>query len=273
MAKTPTKSAAKAPLKNTNENYVRFSEDVMEHLECPITRSVIVCPVFAEDGKVYEKSAIERWLSRKKCSPLTRERMGDRLVFSALTRSLVLSAIENDVVDDDAAAAWHLQSAKAIMSGKLAGAPGSVKDHLEHAERLSESPEAKLMLRAVALKTQMDALLKEGAATGVDAVSIVFGDVSAYYGVPMKEFLKLRNGQSKVRIIDDANEFKRLCERRAPGADDNAGWLSCMAGFCGKEFVVVTQCDAQKIYCVLEPGGDDEDVIGIPFDACILVHL
>ena len=129
------------------------------------------------------------------------------------------------------------------------------------------------MLRAVALKTQMDALLKEGAATGVDAVSIVFGDVSAYYGVPMKEFLNLRDGLSKVRIIDDANEFKRLCERPAPGADGNAGWLSYMAGFCGEELVVVSQCDAQKIYRVLAPGGDIDDVFGIPFDACILVHL
>ena len=256
-----------------------FGESVLENLLCPITSALLVCPMLAEDGKVYEKSAIERWLSSKKRSPLTNEKMGGRLVLSELTRTLVLSAIENGVVEDDAAAAWHLDSAKAVASGKLSGAMSSVKDHLDRAESFASSTEVDLMLRAVALKSQMDdleseryALLKEAADAGVD-VSIVFGGASPNPGVPMKEFVKLRDGQSKVRIIDDAEEFKRLCEHPAP--DMLVGWWREMSGFCGKEYTVLENADYEYGYVIEDDEieeCEDETYI-IPFAACILVSL
>ena len=96
---------------------------VVENLLCPITSALPVCPVVAEDGHVYEKAAIERWLSRSvdPTSPLTREPMGERLVDSTHTRTLILTVIEGGAVDDDAAAAWHFGSAKAIKDEKLTG--------------------------------------------------------------------------------------------------------------------------------------------------------
>ena len=47
---------------------------------CPITHALPVDPVTAEDGHVYERSAIEDWLSKgRHTSPITNEAMGTRL--------------------------------------------------------------------------------------------------------------------------------------------------------------------------------------------------
>ena len=45
-------------------------------LFCPITFSLPVDPVIAEDGKVYERSAIEEWLKKQRKSPVTNLEMG-----------------------------------------------------------------------------------------------------------------------------------------------------------------------------------------------------
>ena len=282
----PRKKAKKVGSKKTGGgDTVGFSESVVENLLCPITSALLVCPVLAEDGKLYERSAIERWLSSKKKSPLTNEARGPRLVYSELTRTLVLSAIENGVVDADAAAAWHLESAKAVATGRLSGALSSVKGHLDRAESLSSSTEVHLMLRAVALKSQMDdldsqkqALLKEAADAGVDAVSIIFGGASPDGGVTMKKFRKLQEDRSKIRIIDDAEEFQRLCERPAPGATYASGWCEEMSGFCGKVYTVLRNQEGESEYrgYVIEDDEIEEcedEKYSIPFDACILVSL
>jgi len=47
------------------------ADDIPDDLKCPITQVMFRVPVMAEDGKVYEKSAIKRWLSTKQSSPLT----------------------------------------------------------------------------------------------------------------------------------------------------------------------------------------------------------
>ena len=53
---------------------------------CPITQDVMVDPVSTEDGHTYERSAIARWLSKKKTSPLT----GAALKTTALVPNIVL---------------------------------------------------------------------------------------------------------------------------------------------------------------------------------------
>ena len=44
-----------------------FSESVLQNLYCPITHQLFVDPHTAEDGNVYEKAAIECWLTSKIC--------------------------------------------------------------------------------------------------------------------------------------------------------------------------------------------------------------
>jgi len=138
----------------------------------------------AEDGHVYERDAIERWLSSNARSPLTNAPIGTRLTDCGSTRALIESAIENGVVVDESAAAWHVESAKAKAEGKLPGVLSSVKDHLLLAAALdssspSASAEISLMLRAVELGLQVDALANEGTEAGTDGVASVLDMVQA----------------------------------------------------------------------------------------------
>ena len=59
---------------------------------CPITHSLPVDPVTAEDGKVYERSAIEEWLKKQQRSPLTNEVMGTKLL-----RAMRLKYVTNGI--------------------------------------------------------------------------------------------------------------------------------------------------------------------------------
>ena len=90
---------------------------------------------------------IERWLRQKKTSPLTNKSMGTRLTDHGDGRYIVSSAIENGLVDADAAAAWHLASARLKIVGELPGGLDSAKEHLAavapspESERAEEAPE------------------------------------------------------------------------------------------------------------------------------------
>ena len=55
-------------------------KQAMKKLLCPITFSLPVDPVIAEDGNVYERSAIEEWLKQQHKSPVTNLKMGTRLL-------------------------------------------------------------------------------------------------------------------------------------------------------------------------------------------------
>ena len=46
---------------------------------CPLTLELLVDPVMAKDGRIYERSHILAWLSRNATSPITREPMGTEL--------------------------------------------------------------------------------------------------------------------------------------------------------------------------------------------------
>ena len=64
-----------------NDMYYKLREE----WECPITRELPIKPVIAEDGRVYEKAAIEKWIDvqqkeRKKVkSPMTMCFMGSSI--------------------------------------------------------------------------------------------------------------------------------------------------------------------------------------------------
>ncbi|KAH8094268.1 hypothetical protein JL720_4262 [Aureococcus anophagefferens] len=268
-AKTTKKSKAK------KVDTAGFADSILQNLLCPITSSLLVCPVTAEDGRVYEADALERWLRSHRRSPLTNEPMGEETMKSGMTRSFVLSAIENGVVDDEAASTWYLESAKAIAAKKLPGKLSSAKEHLEKAAALHPSPEVDLMLRAIALKSEMDeqmeTLLDEAADAGVDGVAIVFGVAD---GLPLKQWTEMNEHISRVRIIDDLDEVERLCERPAPGAEEHVGWCDEMDDFVGQECLVVDQ-DEEGMggYGVLPfYDTDGPEVQWFPFDACVLVR-
>ena len=254
-------------------------EAVVENVLCPITSALPVRPVVAEDGHVYERDAIARWLSSKATSPMTNAAIGPHLVDAGHMRTLTRTIIESGAVDDDSAAAWHYESAKAMADGKLAGGTLSVKDHLLRADALSSSTEIKLSLKAVNLKLELEALLKEGADAGIDMVVSVLGGAKTPFEARMTEWRKLQTGKSVIRIINDAAEFKRLCERKAPGATRAVNWSEEMSGLCGKEYTVFQNQSPEdrellQAYVIEDDEiekSEDYEHFYVPFDACILV--
>ena len=260
---------------NTRFDTADLMNLILPNLRCPMTSSLLVCPVRAEDGHVYEAEFLERWLRSSRRSPLTNKPMGAETTKSGRTRSLILAAIENGVVDDAAAATWYLESAKAIAAGKLPVKMSAAVAYMDRAIFLSASTEVALVRRAVAIKAEMvdlddqkQALMQEASRCGTDAVSVVFGGDDY---APMMSFLALRNGHSKIRVIYDPDEFRRLCERPAPGAFSEVGWDDGMADHCGKEFIVQHQSNRRLKSYRIEDANNDE--LSVPFDACILTRL
>ena len=49
-----------------NKRFKTTSSIIVEELLCPITQQLPVYPVTAEDGRVYERDAIEEWIEEKK---------------------------------------------------------------------------------------------------------------------------------------------------------------------------------------------------------------
>ncbi|KAK9827654.1 hypothetical protein WJX81_004095 [Elliptochloris bilobata] len=55
-------------------------DDAIDCLACPITHEVLREPVVAADGWTYERSAIEMWLQSHDTSPMTNDRMPDKVL-------------------------------------------------------------------------------------------------------------------------------------------------------------------------------------------------
>jgi hypothetical protein len=52
--------------------------EIPPHFICPISNQIFLEPVICEDGHVYEKDMIEKWLQISQSSPITRQIMSIR---------------------------------------------------------------------------------------------------------------------------------------------------------------------------------------------------
>ena len=260
--------SASDPKKTKKSGENGFSQSIVETITCPITAALPVVPVLAEDGRIYERAAIKRWISTKARSPITNAPMGAHLAeASATTRPLVLSAIENGVVDDDSAAAWHLGSAKAKLAGDLPGELSSVKIDLDRAGAFASLPEIDLLRRAAdvkiratavklekeSLKKETESLLKEGKAAGVDEIATIIGaaeEPGAYWfraGVQYEGFMADEYDSEDVKDIESANNllkqarcyYTKAAEEGHQGAIDALARLHAIAGLARLDFAFV----------------------------------
>jgi hypothetical protein len=81
-----------------------------EHLRCPISFSLPVDPVIAEDGHVYERSAIESHFAHHPgaCrSPMTNCAMGTRLLPARHVKNMLEELMENGALGEEEAADWN----------------------------------------------------------------------------------------------------------------------------------------------------------------------
>ena len=83
--------------------------EAFAELVCPITFSLPVDPVMAEDGKVYERSAIEEWLKQQRKSPVTNLAMGTRLLPALQVKSMIRTMVASGALTGDKVDAWKLK--------------------------------------------------------------------------------------------------------------------------------------------------------------------
>ena len=76
----PRKRKAAEPATEQANKFKKLVDDSASEFLCPITQELPIDPVIAEDGRVYERSAIVEWLERNEKSPHTNEPMGKKLL-------------------------------------------------------------------------------------------------------------------------------------------------------------------------------------------------
>ena len=109
----PPKRAAKetqAEARAVNKRYRQAIDEVAEEYVCPITAELPIDPVTAEDGRCYERCAIEEWFVRQPQpqvkSPVTNEPMGKRLFPAVQLRNTLKRLVESGAISGSKADAW-----------------------------------------------------------------------------------------------------------------------------------------------------------------------
>jgi TPR repeat protein len=84
---------------------------LIEDWTCPITYELLFEPVEAEDGRLYERAAIEQYFEHKADqvmvrSPVTNQEMGKRLVPATHVRGAITKLVQSGQVDAETTATW-----------------------------------------------------------------------------------------------------------------------------------------------------------------------
>ena len=118
----PKRAASKetqAETQAVNKRYRQAIDEVAEEYVCPITAELPIDPVTAEDGRCYERCAIEAWFVRQPQpqvkSPVTNEPMGKRLFPAVQLRNTLKRLVESGAISGFKADAW-----KAAMKDAMA---------------------------------------------------------------------------------------------------------------------------------------------------------
>ena len=124
----PKRRAASDP--ETEEQRKRYKvmeqcvDDTAEELICPITFELPVDPVMAEDGRVYERRAIEDWMARpgELKSPTANTPMGPRVFPAKQARNIIERMVRTGAISGPKADAWSkkLAEEEEVKARKLA---------------------------------------------------------------------------------------------------------------------------------------------------------
>jgi hypothetical protein len=100
------KSKALEEAEGKASKFQKTLDDGAEEFVCPITQELPIDPVLAEDGRVYERSAITAWLRTNNTSPHTREAMGSKLIPVMQVKNLISSMVKSGAISGEKATAW-----------------------------------------------------------------------------------------------------------------------------------------------------------------------
>ena len=106
MAPKRKAAAAAEPATEQISKLKKTIDEGAEELLCPITQELPIDPVTAEDGRVYERSAITEWLQQNEKSPHTNEPMGKQLFPATQVKNLISGMVKSGAITGDKAGAW-----------------------------------------------------------------------------------------------------------------------------------------------------------------------
>jgi hypothetical protein len=125
-------------------------DDAFAHLLCPITHALPVFPVLAEDGHIYEKEAIAKWLKDNNRSPLTNKRMGKSLRANRSVEHLMRSIVLSGEISDDIASAWKEKIASENRKKKQ---EDEIKTKFNKAKQLAQNGDSEAMYQLAEMYT------------------------------------------------------------------------------------------------------------------------
>ena len=106
----PPKRAADTAATREAKRYKSAIDEMAEEFCCPITQELPLDPVTAEDGRIYEKEAIESWMRQRPGqelkSPVTNEPMGRKLFPAVQAKNTIRSMVKSGAISGDKAEAW-----------------------------------------------------------------------------------------------------------------------------------------------------------------------
>lgn len=262
-----------------------FASKIMQNSRCPITHQLMVDPVVAEDGHTYERSALVRWFATSKKSPVTNDIIGPSLVPAVAVRQTVSDLIDSSIPDTEACRQFYtsrgrFRAARTVPAPDLDGAAQDFGKAKGMAIDADDRHALEFQARVVSWMKQGQDLFKEASpsdkakAAKLQDVREWLADVSiaipsaVVSGRRLTSWLALASG-TKVRVISDLAELRRLCGRSAPGAKSTVGWVDDMSTFAGQVCVVSERGSASHKNYHLEMEGSARR-FAFPFDAVSL---
>ena len=103
------KRATDEPETERTAKFRKAVDDGADEFLCPITQALPVDPVMAEDGRVYERSAIATWLAEKQTSPHTNQEMGTKLIPALQVKNMIDRMVRTGAWTGEKIEAWRLK--------------------------------------------------------------------------------------------------------------------------------------------------------------------
>jgi TPR repeat protein len=150
-------------------------EESADELLCPITLSLPLDPVTAEDGKIYERHAIETWLTRQLRSPATNLPMGKNLLPATQIRNMIERMVKSGALPEGKTTEWkkrlNEQELVADLRSKAEGGDAASAAKLGSAYHYEHFGLTKDLAKAIVYATQA---AKAGNAGGMDTLAHIY---------------------------------------------------------------------------------------------------
>lgn len=279
----------------TSQKTMSVIARIIEHHKCPITQQLLVDPVIAEDGHIYERKALELWLMTKKTSPTTNKPMGTSVLPALTARQTVSELVEQGILDSETSLQFfsdrgRIRATRTSLPGPdLDGARKDFQRALALSKTSGQRQVLEFQLGAVgwmhsgsqlfnrAQRLQGEAK-ETAAAQDLRGWMLDLGEATRLAITwPLLEARRMTEWQdlpksSRVKVLDDACELQRLCERPPPDGEAKVGWNAEMIGFAGKICTVQRVGDAShKNYILRRESGPPGRDFSFPYDALFLL--